>query len=236
MNREYYGLIIGISTLFFALSFKFITLIGVLILSFFVAKELKDTIKSNTNVFLAPIIAVLGVYNISYGFLAIFLSVFFELLTTKDLDSFYKSFFILTFSTTLPEYIYKVKTLGNYYMLGLLLGVWILDTMSYYVGKNFGKHKLAPEISPNKTLEGFIGGSLSCILFNMLYFGFTKGLMIGMVVSFVGVFGDLFKSLIKRQYNIKDFSNIFGPHGGFLDRFDALMFSSLVFYFINAPR
>jgi len=236
MNREYYGLIIGISTLFFALSFKFITLIGVLILSFFVAKELKDTIKSNTNVFLAPIIAALGVYNISYGFLAIFLSVFFELLTTKDLDSFYKSFFILTFSTTLPEYIYKVKTLGNYYMLGLLLGVWILDTMSYYVGKNFGKHKLAPEISPNKTLEGFIGGSLSCILFNMLYFGFTKGLMIGMIVSLVGVFGDLFKSLIKRQYNIKDFSNIFGPHGGFLDRFDALMFSSLVFYFINAPR
>lgn len=154
MNREYYGLIIGISTLFFALSFKFITLMGVLILSFFVAKELKDTIKSNTNVFLAPIIAALGVYNISYGFLAIFLSVFFELLTTKDLDSFYKSFFILTFSTTLPEYIYKVKTLGNYYMLGLLLGVWILDTMSYYVGKNFGKHKLAPEISPNKTLEG----------------------------------------------------------------------------------
>jgi phosphatidate cytidylyltransferase len=236
MNREYYGLIIGISTLFFALSFKFITLMGVLILSFFVAKELKDTIKSNTNVFLAPIIAALGVYNISYGFLAIFLSVFFELLTTKDLDSFYKSFFILTFSTTLPEYIYKVKTLGNYYMLGLLLGVWILDTMSYYVGKNFGKHKLAPEISPNKTLEGFIGGSLSCILFNMLYFGFTKGLMIGMIVSLVGVFGDLFKSLIKRQYNIKDFSNIFGPHGGFLDRFDALMFSSLVFYFINAPR
>jgi phosphatidate cytidylyltransferase len=236
MNREYYGLIIGISTLFFALSFKFITLMGVLILSFFVAKELKDTIKSNTNVFLAPIITVLGVYNISYGFLAIFLSVFFELLTTKDLDSFYKSFFILTFSTTLPEYIYKVKTLGNYYMLGLLLGVWILDTMSYYVGKNFGKHKLAPEISPNKTLEGFIGGSLSCILFNMLYFGFTKGLMIGMIVSLVGVFGDLFKSLIKRQYNIKDFSNIFGPHGGFLDRFDALMFSSLVFYFINAPR
>jgi len=236
MNREYYGLIIGISTLFFALSFKFITLIGVLILSFFVAKELKDTIKSNTNVFLAPIIAALGVYNISYGFLAIFLSVFFELLTTKDLDSFYKSFFILTLSTTLPEYIYKVKTLGNYYMLGLLLGVWILDTMSYYVGKNFGKHKLAPEISPNKTLEGFIGGSLSCILFNMLYFGFTKGLMIGMIVSLVGVFGDLFKSLIKRQYNIKDFSNIFGPHGGFLDRFDALMFSSLVFYFINAPR
>jgi phosphatidate cytidylyltransferase len=70
----------------------------------------------------------------------------------------------------------------------------------------------------------------------MLYFGFTKGLMIGMIVSLVGVFGDLFKSLIKRQYNIKDFSNIFGPHGGFLDRFDALMFSSLVFYFINAPR
>jgi len=114
---------------------------------------------------------LLSLYNITYGFLAIFLVVFLELLTTKDLDSFYKSFFILTFSTMLPEYIYKVKTLGNHYILGLLLGVWILDTMSYYVGKNFGKRKLAPEISPNKTIEGFIGGSLSCIIFNIFYFG-----------------------------------------------------------------
>lgn len=236
MNREYYGIIVGLGTLFFLLSFKFITLLGVCILSFFVAKELKDVLGSKTAVFLAPFIMLLSLYNITYGFLAIFLVVFLELLTTKDLDSFYKSFFILTFSTALPEYIYKVKTLGNHYILGLLLGVWILDTMSYYVGKNFGKHKLAPEISPNKTIEGFIGGSLPCIIFNIFYFGFSKGLIIGTAVSLVGVFGDLFKSLIKRQYNVKDFSNVFGPHGGFLDRFDALMFSSLVFYTINAPR
>lgn len=236
MNRELYGVIVGLSTLLFLLSFKFITLLGVCILSFFVAKELKDVSHSKTIVFLAPFIVLIGIYNMSYGFLAIFLAVFLELLITKDLESFYKSFFILILSTTLPEYLYKVKTLGNYYVLGLLLGVWILDTMSYYVGKNFGKHKLAPEISPNKTIEGFIGGSLSCILFNIFYFGFSRGIIIGIAVSIVGVFGDLFKSLIKRQYNVKDFSNVFGPHGGFLDRFDALMFSSLVFYTINAPR
>ena len=236
MNREYYGLIIGVATLLFLLSFKAITLTGIAILSFFIAKELKDASKSNTNPLLAPIILLISVYNITYGLLAVFLAVFLELLTSKDLDSFYKSFLILNISSILPGFIYRVKTLGNHYILGLILSVWILDTMSYYVGKNFGKHKLAPSVSPNKTIEGFIGGSFFCILFNILYFGFSKGLILGVSISIVGVFGDLFKSLIKRQYGIKDFSNIFGPHGGFLDRFDALIFSSLVFYSLNAPR
>ncbi len=236
MNREYYGVLIGIATLFFLLSFEPITLIGVGILSFFVAKELKDVSKANTSLYLAPIITLISIYNINYGFLAIFLSVFLELLISKDIESFYKSFFILSISAIPSSFIYRVKGLGDYYILGLLLSVWILDTMSYYVGKNFGEHKLAPSVSPNKTIEGFIGGSLFCILFGILYFGFVRGFILGMAISLVGVFGDLFKSLIKRQYGIKDFSNVFGPHGGFLDRFDALMFSSIIFYTLNAPR
>ncbi|GAB6077422.1 phosphatidate cytidylyltransferase [Hydrogenobaculum acidophilum] len=236
MNREYYGFLVGVGTLAFLLSFKFITLLGLIILSFFVAKELKDTSKASTNIFLAPIIMLISTYNLAYGFLAIFLVVFLELLISKNIDFFYKSFFILNLSSILPSFIYKVKELGNHYVLGLLLSVWILDTMSYYIGKNFGKHKLAPSVSPNKTIEGFIGGSTFCILFDIFYFGFSKGLIVGIAISLVGVFGDLFKSLIKRQYNIKDFSNVFGPHGGFLDRFDALMFSAVVFYMINASH
>ncbi len=236
MNREYYGILVGLFTLFFLLSFKFIALIGILILSFFVVKELKDTIKSSTFIFLAPVLTLISTYNLSIGILSIYVAIFFELLITKDLDTFYKDSLIFGISSILPSFIYKVKVLGNHYILGFILSIWILDTMSYYVGKNLGKNRLAPFISPNKTVEGFVGGAISCIAFNICYFGFSKGLLIGVFISTIGVFGDLFKSLIKRQYGVKDFSNVFGPHGGFLDRFDSFIFGSLVFYFLNAPR
>lgn len=232
--REKYGLFVGLFTLIFLLAFKFITLIGIAILSFFVAKELKQ--KDSILSYLSIIIVLLGAWHIEYALIGLSLIMFFELLTTKDLNIFYQDFFVLFLSGIMPSYIYKVKSLGNFYILGLIISIWLLDSMSYYTGKRFGKHKLSPYISPNKTIEGFLGGLLSCLIFDIFYFGFSKGVLLGVSISIVGVFGDLFKSLIKRQYGIKDFSNIFGPHGGFLDRFDSLIFSSVIFYILNAPR
>ncbi len=232
--RERYGFFVGLFTLIFLLSFKFITLIGIAILSFFVAKELKQ--KESITSFLAIPIAFLSAWHIEYGLIWLSLTMFFELLITKDMDLFYKDFFVLFLSGLMPSYIYKVKSLGNFYIFGLIVSIWLLDSISYYVGKHFGKHKLSPYISPNKTIEGLVGGLFSCLVFDVIYFGFSKGIMLGVVISFVGLFGDLFKSLIKRQYDIKDFSNVFGPHGGFLDRFDSLIFSSVIFYILNASR
>lgn len=234
MNRESYGILIGIFTVFILLAPKFITIIGIIILSFFISKELKETSAvSTSSLFVIPII-LSSLYNLSLGLFTLYVVLFFGLLVSKDIELFYKDSFILGFSGILPAFLYRVKILGNYYILGLLLSVWVLDVMSYYVGKRFGKHKLSFYISPNKTIEGFLGGLLSCVFVDILYFGFSKGIIFGIIISFSGVFGDLFKSLIKRQYGIKDFSNIFGPHGGFLDRFDSIIFSAVVFYLINA--
>ncbi len=115
-------------------------------------------------------------------------------------------------------------------------GAWLADTGAYFVGTFFGKHKLCPEISPKKTVEGFIGGIVSNALL-MLFVGyvislFSKGLsvnyillaVLGLVCAVLAVIGDLIASLIKRQCGIKDFGKIMPGHGGALDRFDSMVF------------
>ena len=111
---------------------------------------------------------------------------------------------------------------------------FLSDSGAYFAGLKFGKHKLAPTISPKKTVEGMIGGILGaivglCIFFLVLqvFFGFSVNywlvLLYGFVGSFAGVFGDLCFSAIKRQTGIKDYGNLIPGHGGILDRFDSMI-------------
>lgn len=117
-----------------------------------------------------------------------------------------------------------------------LCGAWFADTGAYFAGTFFGKHKLCPEISPKKTVEGFIGGVIFNALMFML-FGYIVSLYsegaapkylilaaLGLVCSVLGLIGDLFASLIKRKCEIKDYGNIMPGHGGALDRFDSVVF------------
>ncbi len=116
-------------------------------------------------------------------------------------------------------------------VFGILLLVWTNDSMAYIVGSLIGKNKLFPSVSPKKSWEGFIGGALFCFGVGFLlskYFttiSLQDWLVIAGIVSILGTIGDLVKSLMKRNLEIKDSGNILPGHGGLIDRFDAFIYS-----------
>lgn len=130
------------------------------------------------------------------------------------------------------------KQFGSKIFLFLLLIVWSLDIFSYFFGKQFGKHLIAPKISPKKTWEGTLFGLLiSCIVvvFGFRWLGYTGNVFIwiaGLLLPSFGFLGDLFESSIKRRFNQKDSGSMLQGHGGFLDRFDSLLFVSVAFYLL----
>ncbi len=131
----------------------------------------------------------------------------------------------------------------NTIILGVFLLIWTNDSFAFLVGKNFGKHKLLERISPNKTIEGFIGGMIfTFILSYFLAQRFTtlsliQWVVIAGIVSIFGVLGDLIESMFKRQACVKDSSNFIPGHGGFLDRFDSVIFAApfifIYLYFVQ---
>ncbi|MGB5139182.1 MAG: phosphatidate cytidylyltransferase [Candidatus Zixiibacteriota bacterium] len=119
----------------------------------------------------------------------------------------------------------------------LFAAIWIIDTAAYFVGANFGRHKLSPAISPNKTIEGFVGGFFGAILtagiFNFIFLkqvGFMHLILPGLAIAFFGQLGDLVESIFKREIGVKDSSNLIPGHGGMLDRFDSLVFAAPALY------
>ena len=123
------------------------------------------------------------------------------------------------------------------YLIYILLITTMTDIFAFITGKYIGKHKLAPEISPNKTIEGLIGGVfMGTFIPTVFYFTVMNShislvllIFITALLSIVGQLGDLVFSSIKRTYQIKDFSNLIPGHGGILDRFDSLVFTMLAF-------
>lgn len=125
-------------------------------------------------------------------------------------------------------------------LLGLIAVIWIADTAAYFTGKRFGKHKLAPKISPGKTWEGVIGAWLAVSAYGLLLclvFGFDYWLIAGMWgITVLSIMGDLLESLMKRQADMKDSSNLLPGHGGMLDRIDGLTSSlPLTAFFVYFP-
>ncbi|MCM0598535.1 phosphatidate cytidylyltransferase [Periweissella fabalis] len=121
-----------------------------------------------------------------------------------------------------------------------LLIVWITDSGAYLVGRKIGKHKLAPRISPNKTWEGSIGGTVVSIIISAIYLKFfpqaydwSVMIIIAALASIAGQFGDLIESALKRFYNVKDSGKILPGHGGILDRFDSLLIVLPVLYLLG---
>ncbi len=153
-----------------------------------------------------------------------------------------------TFAIIMPigslVYIFALPEHGRAYLFLTLIIAWFSDMGAFFAGKLFGKHKLCEVISPKKTIEGFIGGIIAAVLFSLLgawiyqiavlgetvHVVYWQVAVIALAVAPVSVLGDLFCSIIKRHYGIKDFGNILPGHGGVLDRFDSTIFVAPLMY------
>ena len=123
--------------------------------------------------------------------------------------------------------------LGRYLILVPFVVGFLSDAGAYFVGMKFGRHKLAPVVSPNKTVEGVLGGMAAAVIGAVVYtvilhvldfhVNYLVAILYGLLGSIVGVFGDLCFSVIKRQTGIKDYGNLIPGHGGVMDRFDSMM-------------
>lgn len=134
-------------------------------------------------------------------------------------------------------------TFGKYFVWLIFISSWGNDTFAYYSGRIFGKHKLCPQVSPNKSVEGAIGGIigsiLCCTIFGIIMSDYGLNInilhyaLIGLIGSMFAIIGDLGASSIKRYIGIKDYSNLIPGHGGILDRFDSTLFVAIVVYFYS---
>jgi phosphatidate cytidylyltransferase len=125
---------------------------------------------------------------------------------------------------------------GAWFVLYVFAVTWMTDTGAYFIGMRFGKNKLAPRLSPKKTVEGAIGGVLAAMLMSAL-FGTWIGIpwyhsvLLGPLLGVLGEIGDLCESAIKRDLGLKDFGAVLPGHGGILDRFDSILFTAPVAYY-----
>ncbi|GGG22052.1 phosphatidate cytidylyltransferase [Lysinibacillus alkalisoli] len=138
------------------------------------------------------------------------------------------------------HYLIETRIAGLEYIVFALLIVWTTDSGAYFVGRKLGKNKLWPEISPNKTIEGFVGGIGIAVIFAIGMqliqpITHTWFALVGVTIiaSIFGQLGDLVESAIKRHYDVKDSGTLLPGHGGILDRFDSLLFVLPLLHFLH---
>lgn len=143
----------------------------------------------------------------------------------------------------LGAYLLRLRLLpsGEAWVLFVLFTTFAADTGAYAIGKPFGRHKLAPRISPKKSWEGYVGGALTGALFGLAVGAFGQdalpgittlhGLFIGSLIGVITPVGDLFVSALKREANVKDSSHLIPGHGGMLDRLDSVLVAAVLGYF-----
>ncbi|MBS4194016.1 phosphatidate cytidylyltransferase [Lederbergia citri] len=136
-------------------------------------------------------------------------------------------------------YFVQIREEGLVYLFYALFVVWVTDSGAYFAGRRFGKRKLWPEISPNKTVEGFFGGIVSglvvailFILFSNIQIPILQLIIVTIIISIFGQMGDLAESALKRHYGVKDSGNLFPGHGGILDRCDSWLFVLPLLHFL----
>jgi len=147
--------------------------------------------------------------------------------------------FLLPLALIHLVYIRDIRGGGMKLVFLIFITVWVLDTAAYAFGKLFGKHKLAPNVSPKKTVEGAVAGTIFGILIAVLcryifmadVLRVKEAVVLGIVIAVIGQFSDLAESLIKRDGQIKDSGTIIPGHGGFLDRFDSYIFAAPAVYY-----
>ena len=144
---------------------------------------------------------------------------------------------LLLFIPSLVSIILIYNSYGQFALLSLFLILWTADGGAYFVGSKMGKRKLAPKVSPGKSIEGLLGGivlvallSIILLMTDLLPFQSFLFVFVSAMTGIISVFGDLFESIIKREASAKDSSNLLPGHGGFLDRLDSLFSAAPVYY------
>lgn len=155
-------------------------------------------------------------------------------------------FFGLIYVAVMLSYLYQLRIMENGVYLVWLIFIcsWGCDTCAYCVGKLIGKHKMAPVLSPKKSVEGAIGGVIGTALLSVIYTSIfrsqmgldTKGIVVLAIISavagLISMVGDLTASAIKRNYDIKDYGTLIPGHGGIMDRFDSMMITAPIIYYL----
>lgn len=199
------------ASVWYALNDAFVGLIAVLIIPFILLVFITDLMMNTTMKWKNALLNACGLVYVS-----LFLFCFYVLVAPP---------FYLGAANTEPWYPQFASI-----PLGIVLLVWANDTFAYFAGSLFGKHKIAPEISPKKSWEGFAGGLVFALVTAYVLSGFyfslnpVQWMVVASLVVVFGTLGDFFESWLKRQAGVKDSGSLMPGHGGFLDRFDALIF------------
>ena len=150
------------------------------------------------------------------------------------------AFFGIVYVGVMLSYIYQTRMLpgGQFHVWLIFLCSWGCDTCAYCFGVLIGKHKMAPVLSPKKSIEDAVGGVAGAVLLGVIYAFFTKGGMVeyGIICgvgALISMVGDLAASAIKRNQGIKDYGKLIPGHGGILDRFDSVIFTAPVIYYLS---
>ena len=179
-------------------------------------------------------------WSLILGSLGWFLLAPFSLLPKVNLPRFSRALLGFVILLLAWQSLIAIRAIAPSYVLLLLLVVWLVDSAAYFIGKQAGRHKLAPQISPNKTWEGAIGGLLAALVFSLVlsYFpskafllhahpGITALLVF--LTALVSIVGDLFESKMKRLAGVKDSGRLVPGHGGVLDRMDSILAAAPIF-------
>lgn len=249
--RTFSGILLVMSVLFFSLKGGLLLLISTIVLSLIASTEFHKAVKNISvnyplwlQIALSLSLNIASYYKLSYVTyfilaLAVMISLIFVALgnkyTTRDMLGFLLSFlycnFLINFFILFDE---------PYKLIIVYLCSWGSDTFAYLIGMLFGKHKLIEKLSPNKTIEGSIGGLIASTILVVIYtkyLGFDNTLLWALsafVMAILSQIGDLCASYIKRITGIKDFGNVILGHGGVLDRFDSVIFVLPIAYFITS--
>ena len=244
--------IIALATIISGSGILFFTLLAVSLIGM---RELYKVMKvSDEHVTVLELVGYLGavLYYIAmkadfgnYGTMAIIISMILILFVyvfgypKYHAEQVMAAFFGVVYVTVMLSFIYLTRSLpdGKFLVWLIFLCSWGCDTCAYCVGMLIGKHKMAPVLSPKKSIEGAVGGVAGAALLGVIYAAATQGKMaeyalICAVGALISMVGDLAASAIKRNQNIKDYGKLIPGHGGILDRFDSVIITAPVIYYL----
>lgn len=183
-----------------------------------------------------------GYIKVEFAFLAVILLLIHTVIVKNNFTFDDAAFAIMSSLYVGIGFYYLIETVevSAAYLIFAFILVWATDSGAYFTGRKFGKRKLWPEISPNKTVEGFFGGILWAIIAALIFDYFIdldKHMLILIVVAIIasifGQLGDLVESALKRHFNVKDSGKLLPGHGGILDRFDSILFVMPLLHFLH---